>query len=967
MLLQFAVSAPSGWIASTVPHAELKAGDTQSFPLSVRPPAGIAAGTYEIRVAAVNTQLKVAAAAAAKYIISAANAAALTITPPSFRGTPEQHGIFSIVVTDNNPSTFPSSLYLLDMKTPPGWASRLSAKQLLIRASESRNATLEIVPNATPDDGVHQVEVKLTQSNKTTSAFIPYTITLCGDGICQVGEEAAGGACAADCPLTAIKCAGRCETETDWGVGFKGNIDTLTTRFIVCRQGSSPSECEQAFNANSCGFGRACICGSSLGTDCEARCVDLKGAYYMVAKSVGATLRSANYSYACPFVNLEEIIELRDDFIKARIEYEKSHSALQETIGRTANITERAKYQPCSQGLELITDNITDFVRLLNGVIEFPGKSNTTQARTKANDMKLFIENTFATYCKTTLGILKIENIEPPGQTEVGRKATARVDIKNIGSVNYYGYAECDFVNPAGRPEREKSGCTLVPQGASNSFQLSHDINASGNWRLKCRLIGSLKSDCSSEVHDESSLLAFNAYTKEVFVQDVVATPSGSAILCSVRTNRAAQCVGCRVGAAECRKVRQNNETTLFECLPAAGDVKITGYVFPTADCVPVEPKNKTVVERLAGCGDGVKEGAEECEPPGQLNSACSQESFRCDEVTKKYGFRSETGLCSAQCRCVASEQFSYSCVADKCGATCSDGDERPADEEGCVLRCGTGCDWVKDCSNKQSFFFDPEKATGTSKAGAPVDYTAVIKNTGPEEDSYAFVTDTGRVFIDEKESYEVTLASGAQKRIVVNVVPQTRNEGERELSTIIIQSEKNGKRTAEYMTVISSVPNSPPYMSNIAHEPASAKIGEMITFFADITDPEGDSIASASVCGDPDCGKTYCALFLTGASGTCIYIAERGGEQQYYIVARDEHGLSVSSARTFFVEKPIPLGVEGNETITKTESTEGSTIFSLVLVAFMVVLAGLAYHFRDGVRERMSRFKLWLQYRFSS
>ncbi|MBI2579237.1 MAG: hypothetical protein HYW26_05995 [Candidatus Aenigmarchaeota archaeon] len=961
ILLQFAVSAPTGWSAETVSQVQLKAGASQSIPLAVAPPQGTAAGRYEIKVAAVNTKLKIASVASVIYIITPSNAPTLSVTPQSFKGTPDQRGFFTITVTDNNPSTFPSSAYILDVKAPSGWVPKLSSRSVVTRPSESKQVSLEIQPNSTPDEGAHQIEVRMTTlSNTTTSSFISYTITLCGDGICQVGEEGASGSCAVDCPLTDIKCSGRCESELDWGVNFKANIDSLTTRFIVCRRGSTAAECEAAFVSNNCGAGKPCVCGSSLGTECDARCVDTKGVYYMAAKSVGKTLVSANYSYACPFVNLNEILDIRDDFLKARTEYEKSHSALEEIIRRTSNTTEKAKYQPCSQGLELIADNITDFASFLNGVIEFPGKQNTTLARARALQTQLFIENTFSTYCKTTLGILHIDKIEPPGNVEVGKKATARVDVKNIGNVNYYGYVECDFVSPSGRPERERSSCTSIPQGTLSSSSLSHDINASGDWKFRCRVIGSLKSDCSSEVHDESALLSFDAFSREIFVQDVAAAKGASGIVCSVRTSRTAQCVGCRLGTAECRKIRQSAETTAFECPSAAGQVSVSGYVFPTADCVPAEPKSKTATARIEGCGDGVKGEREECEAN---ENACSQTPFICDDATKKYGERSETGICSA-CSCVQSD-FAYKCVADKCGATCDEGDERPSDEEGCVMKCGDACDWVKDCSGKHSFVFDPLKSLGTSKGGASVDYISILRNEGPETDSYAFNPNGTKIFIDGQESYQTGLEPGAQKEIRVRVVPGTKAEGDEQKNTVEIQSAGDGKRTAEYVTIISALTNAPPYMANIAHDPPLAKIGEQIAFYADIIDPEGDAIASAAVCGDETCSSVLCSLTFEGISGTCVYNAERSGEQSYYVVAKDvRDGISISSGRAFRVDQPAQLRtLDDDQQVT--ENTDSSMIFNVILIAFLILAAGLAYHFRENLKERISALKVWWNYRF--
>ena len=960
ILLDVAGAFPTGWTAQLPAQIALKAGETKTFPVSLNPDIFAAQGTYNIAIAVVNTKLKLVQLASTLYVISEANAPSIKIMPESFTGTPTQVAAYTITITNNDPETFPPRIISINVGAPAGWQMRISTRTLSLNGGESADVMLEVLPNLTADAGAHQIAINITSGEFQTTRFATYIVTLCGDNICHVGEEES---CPADCPVTAIKCNPRCESEIDWGVSYNAVIDTLTTKFVVCAYGATPAACEAAYNSNNCGLGKPCLCGSPLSTSCTVRCVDAKGAYYMIARSVGETLQSANYSFTCPFVNLKEIIELRDSFIKSRIEFEKSQAAIQEVLARTVNVTERAKYQPCLQGLDLIIDNVTSYTKFLDGVIAFPGKQNTTQARNLAADIKGFIESTFATYCKTTLGILKIEDFDPPEQVQIGQSASARVTVKNIGNVNYYGYVECDFISPLNRISQQRTSCTPVPQETTQFFTLNQLVNDSGTWRLRCRVIGSLRSDCSSEVHDETSLTAFNTYTKEIFVRDVIATATTDRISCTVRTNRPGQCVGCRVGGSECVKISSANDTTNFECKLQSGILSVAGYVYDTADCVTIEPKNKTASIKIPGCGDEFLDNkTEQCEPPGKPNPVCKQDSFTCSG--KRYGTRGTQGFCGAQCKCEVREEFIYKCVADKCGAECSEGDVQQL-EDGCVMKCSNSCTFVKDCSGKQSFVFDPEITSGTVRPGESLFYQAVMKNTGSLQDDYTFtLTGNGVVLVSGRETTTLTLNAEEQRNVVFKVTPNKTEQGSEEIALLEIQSSKNGKRSVEYRTVTSQVTNIPPVISNILASPASVKLGETITFTADITDPDRDSITSALVCGDRGCSTVFCRLVLSGTVGTCVYTTDRTGEIEYFLQVKDARdGFSISSGRTFNVDASEPIG--GYPGPVQVENKEGSVIWNVVLIALAIVIMALAWFFRDEIKDRVERFKIWWQYRF--
>ncbi len=69
-------------------------------------------------------------------------------------------------------------------------------------------------------------------------------------------------------------------------------------------------------------------------------------------------------------------------------------------------------------------------------------------------------------------------------------------------------------------------------------------------------------------------------------------------------------------------------------------------------------------------CGDGNVDATEECElPDTQDNQFCEQSTEEC--ASNKLGTRDQYGDCGSECGCVFDE-FTYECVADRCGAECA-------------------------------------------------------------------------------------------------------------------------------------------------------------------------------------------------------------------------------------------------------------------------------------------------------
>ncbi|MFH1641757.1 MAG: hypothetical protein ABIC04_02565 [Nanoarchaeota archaeon] len=92
---------------------------------------------------------------------------------------------------------------------------------------------------------------------------------------------------------------------------------------------------------------------------------------------------------------------------------------------------------------------------------------------------------------------------------------------------------------------------------------------------------------------------------------------------------------------------------------------------------------NGGICSTCQNCGDGNLADAEECElPESENNKNCNQTGEICKG--SKQGVRDYYGNCNAECACT-DDEFSYSCIKDKCGAECNED--------------GTGCGSGEECN----------------------------------------------------------------------------------------------------------------------------------------------------------------------------------------------------------------------------------------------------------------------------
>ncbi len=760
--LTFQVSSqlPPGWQINIPDQFSISQNSFKEVQFRVTSDSAAADATYPITIGVFNSEINLFGTATVQYVVASRGTPGLSVSPRGQPGYPGQAVPYNVSVTNNDPQGFDATSISLRAAAPAGFNAVFTPNSIRLQPGETGSVRLDVTSPLNATETAYQIGINATANRLSAFDSAEYRVDFCGNSVCDTGEP---GRCAVDCPLDPnFICSGKCEAELDDGLAFSAIVNVQFNRFMICSRNSTIASCLQAAGSvsvgglpglsgnttSNCGIGRACVCSQANDArsasvsgqpNCNVLCVDRKGAYYLLADGDNDARSVANYSYACPFVNLPEIIALRDNFTKAKQNYEKAQSALRETLKTNITLAKRSETQPCVDALSSIIISTGDYVNYLNQVIAWPGKINTTAARARAGDVRTGIESTYNSFCRGVTGLLQMDGITA-APAEKGGALDISVVIKNIGNVLYNGYAQCDFTGGQGEKFTAAGECATIGGQQLSTFRISANATSAGKWTARCRALGSVTFGCTNaSVHDESTV-QFSVSTREAFVVDVSGACSGI-VTCLVRTSNAG-CGMCTANGRQCTRVGSLNGTDIFDCPQGLGNnnIILVGSVAQTGQCQPVAPAQKNITVRCTGCGDGAVGSGEQCEPPFTDNSLlCPQSPTICDGSL--FGIRDNAGLCNAACGCNY-DRYEFSCTPGQCGAECGDFDTRVVTLNKtngicqCVQQCGSGCTW-NPCDCEPGGIPLPPSAIGnpfvdvTHSPQLPASRTVTITATG--------------------------------------------------------------------------------------------------------------------------------------------------------------------------------------------------------------------------------------------
>ncbi len=592
--VQISIEVPSGWSVSQINPVRIGPNAVSSVTLSIVSPAGESEGAKTITAGIFTSDIRPPfnfVYQQLTYNVVTQQAFSVSIVPQAQQGVAGQSMDYTITVTNNDPVGIPESAFTFAAAPPAGWSARFLPSSLAIAAQSSAETTLTITAPSGAEEGSYAVSFSVSRGSDVQAYAASYEVSLCGNDICDIGEESS---CAADCPSSRFTCNGRCEQQTDDGVEISSVVQGFDfIKFIACKHDSGEAQCISSYDRSACGAGNACLCSDAFSSQCSFRCVDSKGAYYMLAVDTdNEKIKSTSYSYTCPFVNLTDMVALADDFRNAADSYEQSRSVLEERI---ASGEDASALRPCYDGLGLIISLVSAHADYLEDVVEHPAISNTTLARQKTTEVRRNIRNYYNSYCRGTRGLLVIDSLVPPRSTVINAPVQAAVLVRSLG-VPYYGYAKCIVTSPQGVNTVYQDICSQITSERNYVFTVNPD--AAGEWQIMCETHGTFDTECiGASLHSQSETKYFSVYTNDVFVSAVSGVcRTNTELKCFVETSTANRCSSCRVGNIDCDFVRQEGNRAEFSCnnqFSFPGQKTIVGSVFRTDDCVPVAPVEK--------------------------------------------------------------------------------------------------------------------------------------------------------------------------------------------------------------------------------------------------------------------------------------------------------------------------------------------------------------------------------------
>ncbi|MBI2583204.1 MAG: discoidin domain-containing protein [Candidatus Aenigmarchaeota archaeon] len=528
---------PAGWsISADTSEVSLQrkgaSGDSQSFKVEVASPPG-AQISDSINWCVTAKTTGISGQACSSYVISQSLRPSVSwqlAEGYSLPARPRVPVAFDITVKNENPPEFAAqSPVNVEFDVPDGWEAEfvfgndfLQEINAEFGPQESLQMELFITPSRTAVDGDHKVFVVAELGGGVRGvAEITIPVKGCGNYVCEPERGETSQSCAADCSFNAgiFKCpvfgsgAGfdyyTCMQPKDNTTEMSVDIALEQTLFgqevRACRRGATPEQCL----ASQCGITRTGISGTLK--DCAAE-LDPTGRgvfgdnynnevacptdveddiyFYIRGEDVTGTniqsYRSVNYSFACPFYNLERLAS-------AASRWSSIVQNCPSVVARRISEGERV----CADILKEACAWREDHLQLLDAALLNPSKSSIESLLEDTESLEERIQARIATSCIGIPG-LEILGIVPPG-TFVGETAKISMSVANSFGEDYRGFASCEVARSDGTMVEPKSSCTLFRSGET-PVEIPIFLDSAGTWTINsCTVHGDLASAISEQ------------------------------------------------------------------------------------------------------------------------------------------------------------------------------------------------------------------------------------------------------------------------------------------------------------------------------------------------------------------------------------------------------------------------------------------------------------------------------------
>jgi hypothetical protein len=207
-------------------------------------------------------------------------------------------------------------------------------------------------------------------------------------------------------------------------------------------------------------------------------------------------------------------------------------------------------------------------------------------------------------------------------------------------------------------------------------------------------------------------------------------------------------------------------------------------------------------------------------------------------------------------------------------------------------------------------FLLNPTGSNVAARPGATRTLRATLKNLGPS-DGFAITCSadwqgTVTAFGQTRscgDSVFGNIAQGGEAEIMLKLTVPSLPTGSQSSAIVLATNSKGEEATASWAVRVSTADNNAPELLAANVSPTTGEAGETFTFKAQVSDPDGDSIASVQACLDAACGQKLCSMAQAQGAWTCASkVGAPAGVREWFVQATDSGGLAASLKGPDFV-----------------------------------------------------------------